>query len=278
MNWNGFLSALLLIVATVITFFGGMLFNIAAWNALAKGLYGYEIELKGAVPAFLMYAVVISLAISADSPLPQYMRMTASPELHHVSVCDWPAWDTSEGGVYFQDGSLFRAGVDVGGMVAQIHHCKRFKGSWESCRVGVRPIFRCDSSLGKCADGPPCAWAVNPDGFIPAAVPCGEKDAGGICGFAFSFHASPEGMSEMSAQIKNASKVLHVGYSDNTPLVRLANPDAVKDDLHVYYVVWWVFMILYTVAPAISLCIFSKEVEGRELQSTDSDHSYINLE
>eukprot|EP00928_Gymnodinium_smaydae_P078890 TRINITY_DN62948_c0_g1_i1.p1 TRINITY_DN62948_c0_g1~~TRINITY_DN62948_c0_g1_i1.p1 ORF type:complete len:335 (+),score=28.45 TRINITY_DN62948_c0_g1_i1:43-1047(+) len=302
MKCNPCFAVLPMIIGVVITFFGGILFNMAGWTALTMGLCGYPIGLGCALPAFFAFGLMIGWSTGVGSPVTRYMKLEETPDLHQISVCDWPVWDSSDAGVYFRDGVLTRSGVEIGSAVANVKHCayqpgsKNRHGYWTSCHFGVRPIFRCDSIFGSCEDEPPCAWAVTRDGTVPVAVPCGEGNFASLCGFATSLpklspmcvangvfgqsisQACHEGISEMTAAIQEAATALNVSFSENTPLIRLANPDVEKDELHEWYVGWWCLMLYYTVVPAVLLCIFGKSLASRERQSTDSGDAYVGLE
>eukprot|EP00928_Gymnodinium_smaydae_P009292 TRINITY_DN13451_c0_g1_i1.p1 TRINITY_DN13451_c0_g1~~TRINITY_DN13451_c0_g1_i1.p1 ORF type:complete len:340 (+),score=39.27 TRINITY_DN13451_c0_g1_i1:50-1021(+) len=284
-------SILFMIVGIFSTFFFGIVFNMLGWSALAEGLCRSQPHIAVVtVPPFLTFVLLIFLTVGTDSPLPEYMIMTASPALRQVSVCDWPTWNTSESGVYFRDTTLSRNGMDVGGVVATVSRCSRGKkGNWVSCQFGVRPIFQCESALGNCEGESPCAWAVTVDGTIPVAVPCGESNTASLCGFVASFPASSgegnsESKAEMAAAIQEAAKALNVSYSGEAPMVRLANPTMVKDELYPFYVTWWCVAIFYTVVPAILMCLFSNEMgssresQSRETQFTDSDKEFPDVE
>eukprot|EP00928_Gymnodinium_smaydae_P032964 TRINITY_DN23744_c0_g2_i4.p1 TRINITY_DN23744_c0_g2~~TRINITY_DN23744_c0_g2_i4.p1 ORF type:complete len:345 (+),score=21.95 TRINITY_DN23744_c0_g2_i4:65-1036(+) len=292
MNLNSGFSIFLMIVGLVILFFGGIFFYMVAWTEFAQTFCRCQPHIAFVtVPPFLMFVLVAVLTVGNDSPLPEYMIMTASPALQRISICDWSTWNTSETGVYFRDGVLTRSGKDVGGVVSTVKKCTRNnKGHWLSCQFGVRPIFRCDSALGTCQVEPPCAWAVTVDGTVPAVVPCGENSAGGVCGFVASFpvataEANAERKAEMSAAIQKAAMDLNVSYSGETPMVKFANPTMAKDGLYPFYVAWWCVTIFYTVVPAIFISIgffkVSKELgdsQSGDCQSAGPDNENPDFE
>eukprot|EP00928_Gymnodinium_smaydae_P041242 TRINITY_DN2791_c0_g2_i1.p1 TRINITY_DN2791_c0_g2~~TRINITY_DN2791_c0_g2_i1.p1 ORF type:complete len:352 (-),score=44.84 TRINITY_DN2791_c0_g2_i1:126-1136(-) len=289
-------SMTLLVVSMIFLFFGGIFFNMMGWSALAEQLCRCQPFFAFVtVPPFLMFTYIVVMTVSSDGLLPEYMRITSDPPLQQISVCDWPTWKTSEGGLYFRDGVLTRNGIDVGGAVERVERCRldSKKNTMISCQFGVRPIFRCDSTTGNCDDESPCAWAVkvNPGGAeatAPAAVPCGN--VGGLCGFVYKVEElgftdsseSKESYAQMAAAIQKVAMALNVSYSGEAPMIEFANPIEVRDGLYPFYVVWWCVTFLYTVAPGIIILIGfvfidMEERQEKESPPTDANNDEIRL-
>eukprot|EP00928_Gymnodinium_smaydae_P041241 TRINITY_DN2791_c0_g1_i1.p1 TRINITY_DN2791_c0_g1~~TRINITY_DN2791_c0_g1_i1.p1 ORF type:complete len:337 (-),score=32.11 TRINITY_DN2791_c0_g1_i1:185-1153(-) len=279
-------SMMLMIISIAFLVFGGICFNMMGWSALAEQLCRCQPFIAFVtVPPFLLFVYIIVMTVSNDGLLPEYMIITSSPPLQQISVCDWPTWKTSESGLYFRDGALTRNGIDVGGAVERVERCTlNSKNNWISCQFGVRPIFRCDSTTGNCDGESPCAWAVTvvidgSGGTIPAAVPCGEDNVGGLCGFVyklqdFGYKDNSESKAQMKAAIQKVAMALNVSYSGEAPMIKFANPIETRDGLYPFYVAWWCVTLLYTVVPGIIILVgfvFIDMEERREKQSPSAD-------
>lgn len=271
-------GVVLMILAILPMFFGGVPLNAIVWAYMTMATCGCPAGFCCAFPYFILFAMIISLSATANAPAGKYVLLDSYPALHGASICNGPEWQDSIGGVYFRDGALTRHRSPTVDFVGNITHCvfhqsvgNAHKGEtvtpawWESCDVGVRPVFESDDLFSK--DDPPCAWALELGG-APEQPDCSNK--GNLCGFALTdslqslllpgqvcwgddatIGMTPvegcwRGVQELEDIIRADARTAGVTFERaGAPLIFLKSPQQERQDLKGAYDLYWYAALCY---------------------------------
>jgi len=240
------------------------------------------------ISSFVWFCVFAALASTALGPAQVAIQLNTVDDIRDVSVCDWPAWGDTGGGVYFTDGTTRIPGKDnafpgSNAVNVTVERCEWLSVRWYPCQLYVEPVLRCAESSASCKDV--CAWAISPVHDRTDFKGC-QRGQGGdyLCGIALSINRLTQGKcagpdagdrfcqranQELSGLLDGIARNLSLTTSwgdldlskdrgEMAPLVWLVDPKQVRT----YWDQWvWIFVLLsiiYLPAPLLAAyCLVS---------------------